>query len=176
MSSLFTPIASLGLTHRIVMSPLTRVRATDSFACGTGAVKYYSERATPGGLLITEGAPVSPETQYESAAGIYTAEQTAAWKQVVDAVHAKKGLISVQLWHLGRMAHGSWAQNAFLKSLGRPLPSVSCSPTTPPGASRNVSGERGSPYLQARELTASEIRTRLVQDFVEAARNAKAAG
>jgi 2,4-dienoyl-CoA reductase-like NADH-dependent reductase (Old Yellow Enzyme family) len=173
---LLSPIPSLGLSHRVVMSPLTRVRGTDRFACGSGAAQYYSERATPGGLIITEGSPVSPETQYEYAAGCYTPEQTASWKTVVEAVHAKKGKISIQLWHLGRMAHGSWAEHPFLKSLGRPLPSVSCSPTTPSGASRNVKGERGSPYPQARELTAQEIRTRLVEDFVQAARNAKAAG
>ncbi len=65
----------LGLSHRVVMAPLTRVRGTDTFAPGPTAVQYYSERATPGGLLITEGSPLSPETQYEYAAGIYTAEQ-----------------------------------------------------------------------------------------------------
>ncbi len=173
---LFTPIPSLGTSHRIVMSPLSRVRGTDRFTCGSGAVQYYSERATPGGLIITEGSPVSPETQYEYAAGCYTPEQIESWKAVVEAVHAKKGRISIQLWHLGRMAHGSWAEHPFLKSLGRPLPSVSCSPTTPPGASRNVNGERATPYTQARELAADEIRTRLVEDFVLAARNAKAAG
>jgi N-ethylmaleimide reductase len=128
------------------------------------------------GLIITEGSPVSPETQYEYAAGIYTPEQTASWKKVVEAVHAKDGKISIQLWHLGRMAHGSWAENEFLRSLGRPLPSVSASATAPPGSSRNYKGERGVPYPPARELSAEEICIRLVADFVQAARNAKAAG
>jgi N-ethylmaleimide reductase len=102
---LFEPVASLSLSHRIVMAPLTRVRGTDRFACGPTAAQYYSERASRGGLLITEGSPISPETQYEYAAGIYTDEQTEAWKKVVQAVHAKGGKIAVQLWHLGRMCH-----------------------------------------------------------------------
>ena len=54
-----------------------------------------------GGLLITEGSPISPETQYEFAAGIYTDKQTESWKHVVDAVHARGGVIAIQLWHLG---------------------------------------------------------------------------
>ncbi len=118
------------------MAPLTRVRGNERFACGSSAIQYYSERASDGGLLITEGAPVCPATQYEYAAGIYTEEQEIAWKRVVDAVHAKNGLISIQAWHLGRMAHASWANNEYLKSLGRPLPCESASATTAPGKSR----------------------------------------
>ena len=75
-----------------------------------------------------------------------------AWKDVVDAVHARGGLISIQLWHLGRMAHASWAKNPFLVSLGRALPSVSCSSTIPPGGSRGVDG-KSVPHVAARELS-----------------------
>ncbi len=38
-------------------------------------------------------------------AGIYTNEQVAGWKKVVDAVHARNGFIYIQLWHIGRVAH-----------------------------------------------------------------------
>ncbi len=38
-------------------------------------------------------------------AGIYLDEQVAAWKKIVDAVHARNGLIFLQLWHIGRVAH-----------------------------------------------------------------------
>lgn len=37
--------------------------------------------------------------------GIFTEDQVASWRKVTDAVHAKGGLISVQLWHTGRVAH-----------------------------------------------------------------------
>lgn len=84
---LFSELPALGLSHRIVMAPLTRVRGTERFACGPTAAQYYSERASRGGLLITEGSPVSPETQYEYAAGIYTEEHQQSWSKVVDAVH-----------------------------------------------------------------------------------------
>lgn len=38
-------------------------------------------------------------------AGIYTDEQVAGWKKVVDAVHARNSLMYLQLWHIGRVAH-----------------------------------------------------------------------
>lgn len=174
--NLFKSVPHLGLEHRIVMAPLTRVRGTQTFACGEGAVKYYSERASHGGLLITEGAPISPETQYEYAAGIYTKEQEDSWKKVVDAVHAKGGKISIQLWHLGRMVHSSWSQNEFLRSLGRPLPTVSASATAAPGMTRDVKGQSRQPYLPARALEREEIYGRLVDDYRKAAQAAKRAG
>ncbi|OWM77302.1 hypothetical protein CDL15_Pgr028939 [Punica granatum] len=37
--------------------------------------------------------------------GIYTDEQVEAWQDVVDAVHAKGGIIFSQLWHAGRASH-----------------------------------------------------------------------
>lgn len=69
---------------------------------------------------------------------------------------------------------------------------MSASATVAPGSTRNYKGERGVAYTAARELSADEIRffflfffetaiesffrTRLVEDFRLAARNAKHAG
>eukprot|EP01126_Amoeba_proteus_P044924 TRINITY_DN5013_c0_g1_i11.p1 TRINITY_DN5013_c0_g1~~TRINITY_DN5013_c0_g1_i11.p1 ORF type:complete len:328 (+),score=48.74 TRINITY_DN5013_c0_g1_i11:89-985(+) len=63
------------------------------------------------------------------------------------------------------------SENAFLRSLGRPLSCVSPSPTIAPGFIRDVNGNR-VPYLPARELTTDEIRGRLVEDFASAAKAA----
>jgi NADPH2 dehydrogenase len=41
---------------------------------------------------------------YNNAPGCYTDAQVAAWKRVVDAVHAKGCFIYLQLWALGRAA------------------------------------------------------------------------
>ena len=38
-------------------------------------------------------------------AGIYSDEQVAGWKKVVDSVHNHNGRIFLQLWHIGRVAH-----------------------------------------------------------------------
>lgn len=49
---LFNPLPNLGLSHRIVMAPCTRIRGT---VAGPHHVTYYTQRASPGGLIITEG-------------------------------------------------------------------------------------------------------------------------
>ena len=77
--------------------------------------------------------------------------------------------------HLGRMSHTSWAEDSFLKSLGRPLPSVSPSATTPPGSSRGPDG-KPHPHTAARELSKTDITVTLVNDFKLAAEAAKRCG
>lgn len=177
---MFQPIqlGAMRLEHRVVMAPLTRLRATDNFAPGPTAVDYYSQRASRGGLLITEAVPISPETPNEWAPGIYTPEQEEGWKKVVDAVHAKGGLISIQLWHTGRVAHQSWGKHPLLQKLGRALPTVSSS-ATPLNAKmlqeEYPSGKMVPPSIP-RALGAEEIRTRLVDDYRKAAQSAKRAG
>jgi N-ethylmaleimide reductase len=108
MSTLFTPIA-VGphlIKHRVVMAPLTRMRTDPGDVPGDLMVEYYSQRATDGGLLITDATAVSPlGIAYAGAPGIRNDAQTAGWKRVVDAVHAKGGRIFLQLWHAGRQAH-----------------------------------------------------------------------
>ena len=59
--SLFSPL-QLGpyrLEHRVVMAPLTRMRAErPSLAPRPLNAEYYAQRATPGGLIIAEASPV----------------------------------------------------------------------------------------------------------------------
>lgn len=53
---LFTPlqIGNMHLKHRIIMSPLTRVRCPGGLPTELVA-EYYAQRATEGGLIIGEG-------------------------------------------------------------------------------------------------------------------------
>ncbi|OQO08295.1 hypothetical protein B0A48_06165 [Cryoendolithus antarcticus] len=105
---LFTPlkVGNDTLSSRLVMAPLTRFRANADHIPQPKMKVYYSQRACiPGTLLITEATPVS------AAAGgmanlphIVTPDQIAAWKDIVDGVHEKGGLIYLQLWALGRAA------------------------------------------------------------------------
>ena len=100
--SLFEPLEHdvLQLSHRVVLAPLTRNRATEPSLCPHQAhVDYYEQRATPGGLLITEAVAISPEgVGYKSVPGIWTEEQTIAWRAVTNVVHKKGGKIFMQLW------------------------------------------------------------------------------
>ncbi len=77
--------------------------------------EYYAQRTTPGGLLIAEASPVAA-TAFGSPGvpGIYSDEQIAGWRKVVDAVHAKGGIIFLQLWHVGRVSHSSFQPGGVL--------------------------------------------------------------
>ncbi len=104
---LFTPLntPSLQLSNRVVMSPLTRSRATQDNIPTALMAEYYGQRATAG-LIITEGTSPSPNgLGYPRIPGLFNAAQVAGWKQVTDAVHSKGGKIVVQLMHTGRVTH-----------------------------------------------------------------------
>jgi N-ethylmaleimide reductase len=116
--SLFSPleIGPYRLKHRVVMAPLTRMRAAKpSLAPRPLNAEYYGQRATPGGLLIAEASPVAA-TGFGSPGvpGIYSDAQIEGWRKVVDAVHAKGGLIFLQLWHVGRVSHSSFQPGGVL--------------------------------------------------------------
>src|SRR3984957_2296188 len=69
-------------------------------------VEYYAQRASEGGLIISEGATVSIGGRgYLGAPGIYSEEQITGWRRITEAVHARGGYIFLQLWHVGRVSH-----------------------------------------------------------------------
>ncbi|KAF7984526.1 hypothetical protein HWV62_13697 [Athelia sp. TMB] len=107
-SNLFTPlqVGDVTLGNRVVMAPLTRFRATETHAPGPHAALYYSQRSVaPGTLLISEATLIGEKAGgYFGVPGIYSDEQIAGWKKVVDAVHANGSFIYLQLWALGRTA------------------------------------------------------------------------
>ena len=111
MSKLYQPvqIGAVRLDHRIVQAPLTRLRSDQPGDVPSAMmVKYYAQRASKGGLQIAEATPVSVHGRgYLGAPGIYSDAQVAGWRKVVDAVHAKGGVIFLQLWHVGRQSHVS---------------------------------------------------------------------
>jgi 2,4-dienoyl-CoA reductase-like NADH-dependent reductase (Old Yellow Enzyme family) len=105
-TTLFKPLklGHLDLEHRVCMAPLTRMRGTKEsegvWAPGDVVVEYYSQRASKGGLLLTEACPISRlSCGFPGVPGIFTSGQIAGWKQVTNAVHAKGGYIYCQLWH-----------------------------------------------------------------------------
>ena len=109
MSKLFSPvrIGAIDLAHRVVLAPLTRMRADlPGNVPNTLMAAYYGQRASPGGLMITEATFISPAGNGGYASpGIVTDAQVAGWRKVVDAVHANGATILLQLWHVGRQSH-----------------------------------------------------------------------
>src|ERR1700735_72111 len=107
--TLFTAlqVGALRLPNRIVMAPLTRMRAGAGNVPTALNAEYYAQRASAG-LIITEGTAVSPDAHgFPSAPGIYTAPQIAGWRMVTEAVHARGGRIMMQIAHNGRNSHSS---------------------------------------------------------------------
>jgi N-ethylmaleimide reductase len=166
MPTLFDPV-DLGAIHcpnRILMAPLTRGRADPGNIPNDLMRLYYEQRASAG-LIISEATGISKEgLGWPNAPGLWTDEQTEAWKPVTEAVHQAGGRIVAQLWHMGRVVHSSFNEGK---------PPVSSSATTAPGHAHTYSGRQ--PNDQARALELSEI-PRLIADYVKAAENAKKAG
>src|SRR3984957_8991465 len=108
MSKLFSPakIGPYQLSHRVVMAPLTRMRSDPGDIPNNLMVEYYSQRASMGGMIISEATPVSIRGYgYAGAPGIYSDSQIVGWPRVPDVFHAKGGRIFLQLWHVGRQSH-----------------------------------------------------------------------
>ncbi|KAI0744231.1 NADH:flavin oxidoreductase/NADH oxidase [Daedaleopsis nitida] len=124
---LFQPIqvGDMNLAHRVVLAPLTRLRADAEHVPTELTVEHYKQRSSvPGTLLITEATIIAPEAGgMPHAPGIWNDAQVAAWKKVVDAVHANKGYIVLQLWALGRAA-----RPIVLQKENPPLDYVAASP------------------------------------------------
>ena len=159
---------SLKLTHRVVMPPLTRMRAGAADGVPSPlAPEYYSQRATRGGLLIAEATQISQQGQgYPQTPGIYSASQIEGWAQVVNAVHAKGSHFILQLWHVGRISHSSL-------QVGGKLP-VAPSAIAPKGNAFTSTFGR-VPHEVPHALELSEIAA-IVADYKQAATNAKQAG
>ena len=98
-----TSYGSLPARNRFVYAAMTRNRG---YIPSPINVEYYRQRATECGLLLTEGTVVElTGSEWPYAPGIFSKEQVAGWKKVVDAVHAEGSTIVMQLWHLGRVVH-----------------------------------------------------------------------
>ena len=163
--NLFSPV-KLGpytLPNRMVMAPMTRLRAIDTVPQPLMAT-YYAQRASAG-LIVTECTMVSPlSLGYMNCPGIYSPEQVAGWGGVTDAVHASGGRIFLQLWHSGRISHPSL--------LGGELP-VAPSAIAATGTLHTPEGKR--PLETPRALETHEI-PEIVEQFRKGAENALAAG
>ena len=165
---LFSPaqLGVISLKNRLVMAPLTRSRAPKENGVPQSInVTYYEQRATAG-LIVTEATPISAMGHgYPFLPGIYTDEQVAGWKKVVDAVHAKGGKMVLQLWHVGRISHPSLLPNHVLP--------VAPSAIKPAGQLYTYDGMVD--FVEPRALDASELPA-LVADYVHATQCALAAG
>src|SRR6201986_908357 len=160
---LFTPyqMGDLDLPNRIVMAPLTRMRAQSHDHVPTILqAEYYAQRASAG-LIIAEATAISPEGfGWANTPGLWTKEQVRGWRRVTDAVPAAGGRIIAQLWHTGAISHPELLAGA------QP---VSASNIDPGQISVTPTGRKAT--VKPRPLTKKEIQV-TVADFGRAARKA----
>jgi N-ethylmaleimide reductase len=107
MTDLFNDfdLKGLPLANRIVMSAMTRTRATENDVPTDLMRDYYVQRASAG-LIVTECTQVSDQGHgIIRCPGIHRQDQIAGWRRVTDAVHVAGGRIYLQIWHCGRVAH-----------------------------------------------------------------------
>ncbi|XP_009760361.1 12-oxophytodienoate reductase-like protein [Nicotiana tabacum] len=160
---LFTPykLGKFDLSHRIVFPALTRNRAHKNIPQQPHATEYYAQRATNGGLLISEAAAASDISQgCPNMPGIWNEEQVEAWKPVVEGVHEKGGVFFCQIWHSGRL---------FVPTLSALYFSIGV------GFSLTRPDEQVYEKPTPRRLKSDEV-PGIVNDFRIAARNAIKAG
>ncbi|KAF2836186.1 FMN-linked oxidoreductase [Patellaria atrata CBS 101060] len=169
-TALFKPLqlGALQLEHRVFQAPLTRMRGQKEgdgiFVPVDRAVEYYSQRATKGGLQLTEATDICQYASgYPGVPGIFTASQIAGWKRVTDAVHAKGGNIFLQMWHTGRASPASFVGGS------QPLSSSDI-----PIAGKALDGTLYSD-TPPRPATVEEIKN-ITQEFAAAAKRAREAG
>ena len=167
MSVLFsrTTLGSLSLQNHLVMSPMTRNRATGNVP-NELMVEYYAQRASAG-LIITEGTSPSPNgLGYPRIPGIFSPEQVAGWKRITNAVHNKEAKIFAQFMHCGRIAH----------PLNLPSGARALGPSAIAAAGEMYTDAEGmKPNATPEAMTESDIRT-AIEEFAQAARNAMEAG
>lgn len=166
--SLLSPfqMGDLTLKNRVIMAPLTRSRAGVERMPNPMMAEYYAQRAGAG-LIISEATVISKQgIGWLNTPGIYSDEQTKAWQQIVEVLHAKGTPIFLQLWHCGRASHSSFQENGQLPVSASAIQLNEEYIHTPIGKQS---------YETPRALETEEVST-VVEDYRQAAVRAKAAG
>jgi 2,4-dienoyl-CoA reductase-like NADH-dependent reductase (Old Yellow Enzyme family) len=166
MIDLFKPVqfGATQLKNRIVMSPLTRTRASAGRVPNDLMMEYYRQRAGAG-LILSEATSVSAQgVGYPDTPGIWSAEQVQGWRRITQAVHERGGKMFLQLWHVGRVS-----DPVFLDG------DLPVAPSAIPCGGHVALLRPRVDYVTPRALELAEL-PGIVADFERGARNALEAG
>jgi anthraniloyl-CoA monooxygenase len=169
VAPMFQPfrLRNLVLENRAVVSPMCQYSAADGMPSDWHLVHYGSRAIGGAGLMFTEMTDVSKDARISpGCAGLYNDAQEAAWKRIVDFVHAQsRTKFCLQLGHAGRKG----ATKLMWEGIDEPLedgawPIVSASPL---------------PYFPhsvvPREMSRANM-DQVVADYVQATQRADRAG
>jgi N-ethylmaleimide reductase len=166
MTDLFSPLrlGNLDLPNRILMSAMTRTRATPDNIPTELIAEYFAQRAGAG-LIMTDCTAVSAQARgIIRGPGIWRDDQMAGWRIVTDRVHTAGGRIFCQIWHCGRVAHPDMRDGEM--PVGPSAIPAPCDFFLPSGR---------VDFPVPRELGIGEL-PGIIADFAQATRNARAAG
>ena len=197
MDPLLSKFPPLNLKHRVVLAPLTRMRSTtpqvskddmrnngarydlSGLEATPAMAEYYGQRASEGGLLISEAVAVEPlGVGITNIPGMYTRRHSDSWIQVTNKVHQlhPSCKIFAQLWHTGRLSHSSYHGGKMtVSSSATPFPEPD--KTKMPGytLSRTQTPLGPLSHEPARPMNVDEIQE-VIQHYGNASQFAKDAG
>jgi anthraniloyl-CoA monooxygenase len=169
VAPMFQPfrLRNMTLENRAVVSPMCQYSSADGMPADWHLVHYGSRAIGGAGLMFTEMTDVSKDARISpGCAGMYSDAHEAAWKRIVDFVHAQsKTRFCMQLGHAGRKG----ATKLMWDGIDEPLeqgawPIISASPL---------------PYFPdsaiPREMTRADME-QVKADFVQAVKRADRAG
>jgi len=160
-------LRNMTLANRAVVSPMCQYSATDGMP-GDWHMVHYGARAIGGaGLMFTEMTDVSAEARITpGCTGIYNDAQEAAWRRIVDFVHANAATkFCLQLGHAGRKG----STRLMWDGIDEPLPQGNWPIVAPSPI----------PYFTHSQVPREMTRTDMdatIADFVQAAERADRAG
>jgi anthraniloyl-CoA monooxygenase len=135
---MFTPfqLRQMQLSNRVVLAPTASYSAQEGLPNETHLNQLLCRAKGGAALVLTEPVAVSAQGRITSGcAGLYTAQQQAAWANIVKAVHSQsKAKIALQLNHAGRRGSTRPRQQGLDRPLltgNWPLLSASALPYTP---------------------------------------------
>jgi anthraniloyl-CoA monooxygenase len=166
---MFQPFQLRGMTiaNRVVVSPMDQYSAVDGLPTDWHMVHYGTRAIGGAGLMFTEMTCVSEEGRItHGCTGMYNDAHEAAWKRIVDFVHANSATkFCLQIGHSGRKG----ATKLMWEGIDQPLeqgawPIISASPLP------------YYPHSQVpREMTRADM-DKVVADFVQATQRGERAG
>ena len=178
MTALFSPltIREVTLRNRAVISPMCQYSSKHGLATDWHLVHLGRFALGGFGLVIVEATGVTPEGRISYGdMGLWTGEQIAPLRRVVDFLHAEGAAAGIQLGHAGRKASTPvWWRGAFNETEVEKI-EYAYEHWTPLAPSA-VPHKDGDPVFQTPiEMDRATI-DRTIEAFAAAARRADAAG
>src|SRR6187399_657787 len=166
---MFVPfrVRGIELKNRVVVSPMAQYRAVDGTPTDWHLV-HYAERAKGGaGLVFNEMNCVSPEGRITpGCTGLYRPEHEAAWKRIVDFVHAESDAkFAIQLGHSGPKG----STQLGWETMDAPLPSGNWTVMAPSAVAWSADNQAPRAMMRA-------DMDRVRDEFVSSAQMAQRAG